>query len=57
MKRSNPAVLLMLAAILVLSAFLPSAAVEASQAVLKEGMQGSEVIELQNSLKKLGYCD
>jgi peptidoglycan hydrolase-like protein with peptidoglycan-binding domain len=57
MKRSNPAVLLMLAAILVLSAFLPSAAVEASQAVLKEGMQGSEVIELQNNLKKLGYFD
>jgi peptidoglycan hydrolase-like protein with peptidoglycan-binding domain len=55
MKRSNPAVLLALAAILALSAFLPSAAVEASSTVLKEGMQGSEVIELQNNLKQIGY--
>lgn len=55
MNKAKRAFMLVLTAVIILCFLFSSVSVFAYSVVLKEGMQGSEVTQLQNDLKKLGY--
>ena len=55
MKSKKYTFLLVLVAAIVTCFYLNATLVSAYSGLLKKGMQGSEVVELQNDLKKLGY--